>query len=165
MLLARLLGTHLLLRDGCGEVEPSTKEQWCLTAFCPWRELPDPYPSSPQARGQSKRVCDRILVWLLKGTPVTPKVLLFSFSPQSQMLCELLFSALGWWARCRARTLHYSGGTSASKISILILNRMGPALSVSPSLLQVSSWLLLSIWGYETSIQLVFRWFSVMVVL
>ena len=60
-------------------------------------------------------------------------------------------------------------GASGAKVSLLILNlyTMGvrPAHSASPILLPVSTWLLLYVPSYSNTVQLVFRWFSMMAVL
>lgn len=63
-----------------------------------------------------------------------------------------------------------SRGTSAAKISLPILKNwhavsIGPVYSASLPLVPVLKLLLLYVLGYRTCVQLVFRWFSVVVAL
>lgn len=69
----------------------------------------------------------------------------------------------------QAGTPRSSVVTSAAEIPLPILNRhtlgMAPARSASPPLLPISMYLMLYIFNYRTSVQLVLRRFSAMAVL
>lgn len=72
----------------------------------------------------------------------------------------------GWGAHCGAGTPWSSGGNSAAYLSLQILNcktmSVGPACFTS---LPQSVWLLVYIFSYRISVQLICRWFSMMAVL
>lgn len=91
----------------------------------------------------------------------------------SQSDVGFLFSSLKPWARepgVELRPLPCSSEeTSAAEISLLSFNRhtvgMGSACFMSLPHLSVLMWLLLYIRSYRTGVQLVFRRFSMMVIL
>ena len=76
---------------------------------------------------------------------------------------------LGWRGKCRAGAPHFSGGTSAAKISLPLELYSphcgyGTACSISSPLLQVLRQLLYVL-SYRISVKLVFMWFLMLIVL
>lgn len=147
-----------------GWEERSTKEQWCLLALLSLKRV----APNPTSLGFALKLVNLIpphiswvlfellpLCWSLEWASLCAGPLRAAclHLPQPFVFLGLLFLALDWRCRLGAGTPHSTAGTSIAEISLLILNQhtmdLGPAHFVS----------------HRNSVQLVFSWFTRVVIL